>query len=43
MSGNHVPVANPAPLLGEHNLEILREMLGYSDQTVADLQAEGVL
>jgi CoA:oxalate CoA-transferase len=43
MSGNHVPVASPAPLLGEHNLEILREVLGYSDQKVADLQAEGVL
>jgi CoA:oxalate CoA-transferase len=43
MSGNHVPVANPAPLLGEHNREILREMLGYSDQKVAELQAEGTL
>lgn len=43
MSGNPAPVASPAPLLGEHNGEILREMLGYSDQRVADLQAEGVL
>jgi CoA:oxalate CoA-transferase len=43
MSGSHVPVASAAPLLGEHNQEILREMLGYSDQKVAELQAEGVL
>jgi CoA:oxalate CoA-transferase len=43
MSGNPVPVASAAPLLGEHNGEILREMLGYSDQRVAELQAEGVL
>lgn len=43
MSGNPVPVASAAPLLGEHNGEILREMLGYSDQKVAELQAEGVL
>ena len=43
MSGSPEPVARAAPLLGEHNREILREMLGYSDQRVAELQAEGVL
>lgn len=33
----------PPPATGQHSLEILREMLGYSDQTVALLLAEGVV
>ena len=37
------PVTKPAPLLGEHTAEILREMLGYSTEKVERLQAEGVL
>jgi crotonobetainyl-CoA:carnitine CoA-transferase CaiB-like acyl-CoA transferase len=32
-----------APLLGEHNAEILREYLGYSDVRIAELEAQGVL
>ena len=32
-----------APLLGEHNAEVLREYLGYSDGQVAELEAQGVL
>jgi crotonobetainyl-CoA:carnitine CoA-transferase CaiB-like acyl-CoA transferase len=32
-----------APLLGEHNLEILREHLGYSPEQVSGLEADGVL
>jgi len=32
-----------APLLGEHNGEILREYLGYSDARIAELEAQGVL
>ncbi len=43
MSGSPVPLKAAAPLLGEHTSEILREMLGYSDQKVTELQAEGVL
>jgi crotonobetainyl-CoA:carnitine CoA-transferase CaiB-like acyl-CoA transferase len=43
MSGNREPLTGAAPLLGEHTSEILQEMLGYSDQKVAELQAEGVL
>jgi crotonobetainyl-CoA:carnitine CoA-transferase CaiB-like acyl-CoA transferase len=43
LSGNPEPLTRPAPLLGEHNAEILRERLGYSDQRVSELQAEGVL
>jgi CoA:oxalate CoA-transferase len=43
MSGNPEPLRGAAPLLGEHTSEILRDMLGYSDQQVTELQAEGVV
>jgi crotonobetainyl-CoA:carnitine CoA-transferase CaiB-like acyl-CoA transferase len=43
LSGDPEPLAGAAPLLGEHTSEILREMLGYSDQQVTELQTEGVL
>ena len=33
----------PAPLLGEHTGEILKNLLGYSDADISRLQAEGVL
>jgi crotonobetainyl-CoA:carnitine CoA-transferase CaiB-like acyl-CoA transferase len=32
-----------APLLGEHNTEVLREYLGYSEEQVAELEGQGVL
>jgi crotonobetainyl-CoA:carnitine CoA-transferase CaiB-like acyl-CoA transferase len=32
-----------APLLGEHNAEVLREQLGYSGEQVAELQKSGIL
>ena len=43
MSGSPEPLVGAAPRLGEHTAEILADMLGYTDQHVADLQAEGVL
>ncbi len=33
----------PAPLLGQHNREVLREVLGYSEERVAGLERAGVL
>jgi crotonobetainyl-CoA:carnitine CoA-transferase CaiB-like acyl-CoA transferase len=33
----------PAPLLGEHNREILRDLLGYSEAEIRRLEDEGVL
>ena len=33
----------PAPLLGEHTREILRDMLGLSEQEIDELQAQEVL
>ncbi len=32
-----------APLLGEHNTEVLRDYLGYSENRIAELEAQGVL
>ena len=32
----------PAPLAGQHNVELLTT-LGYSDEQIAALQAEGVI
>ncbi|HEV3114342.1 MAG TPA: CaiB/BaiF CoA-transferase family protein [Candidatus Binataceae bacterium] len=36
-------LALDAPLLGEHNTDVLSEYLGYSEKRVAELEAQGVL
>jgi crotonobetainyl-CoA:carnitine CoA-transferase CaiB-like acyl-CoA transferase len=33
----------PAPILGQHNTELLRDYLGYSAERIALLEAEGIL
>ncbi len=33
----------PAPLLGQHSEEVLREILGYSDEEINQLKEEGVI
>ena len=33
----------PAPLLGQHNEEVLKELLGYSKEKVAELKEEGIV
>ena len=38
-----VEIKRPAPLLGQHNAEVLGEKLGYTPEEVAQLQADGVL
>lgn len=43
LSGSPEPVTNAAPSLGQHTAEILRELLGYPEEEVNRLQAEGVL
>ena len=37
------PLPLRAPLIGEHNVEILRDHLGYSDERIRRLQTEGIL
>ena len=33
----------PAPFLGQHNVEVYSELLGYDQETIATLQREGVI
>jgi crotonobetainyl-CoA:carnitine CoA-transferase CaiB-like acyl-CoA transferase len=41
----HLPLASlkPAPLLGEHNRDILRQWIGFSDEEITELQSQGAL
>ena len=43
MSKSAVGPAGPAPVLGRHTDEILRERLGYDGARIAALRAEGVI
>ena len=43
MSGNTEPVTRPAPLLGQHNAEILKEVLGYNEEQIGQLKAETII
>ncbi len=43
MSSDPEPIACAAPRLGEHNEEILGEILGYTKEDVARLKADGVI
>jgi crotonobetainyl-CoA:carnitine CoA-transferase CaiB-like acyl-CoA transferase len=42
-SRSRAGIARPAPLRGEHNAEVLRELLAYGDAEIAGLEARGVL
>src|SRR6266576_1305799 len=41
MSSDPEPLTGPAPLLGQHNSEVLTEILGYTHEQVVQLQADG--
>jgi CoA:oxalate CoA-transferase len=43
MSSDPEPLIAPAPLLGQHNAEVLTEILGYTDGEVSRLKADGVI
>ncbi len=43
MSATPAGAALPPPLLGQHTDEVLREVLGRSDEQIAQLRARGVL
>jgi CoA:oxalate CoA-transferase len=42
-SAGKPPAETQAPLLGEHNAEVLQEFLGYSEAQIAALKDQGVL
>lgn len=41
--GQTCPVRRPAPSRGQHNAEVLRELLGWDDARVRELETAGVL
>jgi crotonobetainyl-CoA:carnitine CoA-transferase CaiB-like acyl-CoA transferase len=43
LSSSPEPLTGPAPLLGQHNAEVLTEMLGYTKEQVARLEEAGVI
>lgn len=43
LSETPVEAYRPAPLLGEHNAEVLRDLLGMSDKEIDDLKARGLI
>ena len=43
MSETPGEVYAPAPLLGQHTDEVLKALLGYDDETIAQLKKEGVI
>jgi crotonobetainyl-CoA:carnitine CoA-transferase CaiB-like acyl-CoA transferase len=43
LSGDPSPLTGAAPRLGEHSGEILEETLGYTEEDVARLRADGVI
>jgi crotonobetainyl-CoA:carnitine CoA-transferase CaiB-like acyl-CoA transferase len=42
-SHSPVRIPGPSPALGEHNAEVMEELLGYSRETVEQLTRAGVL
>jgi CoA:oxalate CoA-transferase len=43
LSGSPEPLTGPAPLLGQHNEEVLKEILGYTNEQVDRLKVDGVI
>ncbi|HUZ85582.1 MAG TPA: CoA transferase [Candidatus Baltobacterales bacterium] len=43
MSGDPRPILGPAPLLGQHNTEILTQVLGYTPEQAQELKQDGVV
>jgi crotonobetainyl-CoA:carnitine CoA-transferase CaiB-like acyl-CoA transferase len=42
LDGQGITIERPAPDLGQHTTEVLREMLGYDDAKLEDLAKAGV-
>ena len=42
-SKSEMRIPRPAPTLGEHNVEVLAELLGYNAEKVRELERAGIL
>jgi crotonobetainyl-CoA:carnitine CoA-transferase CaiB-like acyl-CoA transferase len=42
-SGSNVGLNTPAPTLGQHNDQVFRDLLGYSDERFAELVSESII
>jgi CoA:oxalate CoA-transferase len=43
MSGNTEPRTEPAPALGQHNGEVLKELLGYTEEQIGQLKEQAII
>jgi len=43
MSATPAAIRTAAPRIGEHNLEVMKDLLGYTDERIADLLSNGTL
>ena len=43
LSDTKAAIRRPAPLLGQHNLEVYGELLGYDEQKLEELAAQGII
>ena len=43
MSHSETSVRSPAPLIGQHNVQVLEELMGYSHSELLDAYGNGVL
>ena len=43
LSDTKAAIRRPAPLLGQHNLEVYGELLGYDQQKLEELAAQGII
>jgi len=43
INGERVVISAPAPTLGQHNNEVLKDLLGLDNDRLAELEAEGII
>jgi crotonobetainyl-CoA:carnitine CoA-transferase CaiB-like acyl-CoA transferase len=43
LSDTPITYNQPPPLLGEHTVQVLSKLLGYSDTKIAQLDADGII
>lgn len=43
LSRSHEDTFSPAPLVGQHTEDVLKELMGYQDKKIAELRSKGVI